>query len=79
MTAKILEIVAKNIYRHRIILGITQKEAAKRSGISNFYYRKIEKGNVNVQTETLHKIADVLNVNIREFFQDYKKINVRIN
>jgi len=74
-----LVLVAKNIYRQRIILGITQKEAAKRSGISNVYYRKIEKGNVNVQTETLHKIADGLNVNIRDFFQDYKKIKARIN
>lgn len=44
--------------------NLTQAEVAKRTGMDVNYYARIERGEINTSYKKLHKIAEVLKVNI---------------
>jgi transcriptional regulator with XRE-family HTH domain len=46
----------------REIRGISQKQLAKQIGMSQSYLSRLEANKKNPSLETLHKIADILNV-----------------
>lgn len=58
-----------NVKLARIKLGITQKELAKRAGLSNVTLVKIERGHYeNVTRSSMIKIAKALNTTPQELF-----------
>ena len=48
--------------------GLSQEAVALASGLDRSYFGGIERGEHNVAVANLEKIANALNVNIREFF-----------
>ncbi|WP_415287171.1 helix-turn-helix transcriptional regulator [Clostridium perfringens] len=53
----------------RVKLGLTQKELAKKVGISHVTLSKIEKGNYeNLTLRTMLKLADALDTTVQELF-----------
>ncbi|KOY67270.1 helix-turn-helix transcriptional regulator [Clostridium sporogenes] len=58
-----------NVKIARIKMGLTQKQLAKKAGISPVTLVRIEKGNIeSIRLKTLKAIAKVLNSNIEELF-----------
>lgn len=51
----------EDIKRLRMKAGLTQKELAKRAGVSQSLIARIEKGDINPRLSTLKKIFDVIN------------------
>jgi transcriptional regulator with XRE-family HTH domain len=61
--------VGARIRERRIILGLTQPEMAARLSITYQQVHKYEKGIDRIATGRLHKIAQVLDVEISYFFE----------
>lgn len=61
--------VANNIRKLRKQSGITQKEAAKRAGVSITYWHKVEKADYKPSVKVLVKMAEVLDVDIVKLFE----------
>lgn len=51
----------KEIRKLRLKAGLTQRELAKRAGVSQSLIARIEKGDINPRLSTLKKILDVIN------------------
>lgn len=64
------DVLSKNVYRLRKISGMSQAEVAEKAGLSRLAYVSIEKGKASPRSDTLHKIADALNVSIKDLFLD---------
>ena len=60
--------IGNKLYKYRKMRGLTQAEAAERSELSDKAYADIERGNVNMRTETLLHICDALNITPDEIF-----------
>lgn len=58
--------VTSNIIAARKRNGITQKEMANKLGVSQAYYSKLEKRNLDLSINQIQKIADGLGVRIEE-------------
>jgi len=61
---KILERII-SIRKHK---GFSQKDIAQKLGIATFNYGKIERGETNLTLNRLDKLAEILEVNISDFF-----------
>ncbi|MDD2494928.1 MAG: helix-turn-helix transcriptional regulator [Tissierellia bacterium] len=68
------DIVRKNIKKYRNLVGITQQELADRIDVSMHYISQIEsaKPNKYFTLVIIGRIADVLNIDIRQLFDDIK-------
>lgn len=64
---KLLKMIAANIQRIRKDLGLTQEDMAEH-GFNYRHYQKLESGSYSPNLRTLHRLAVVLKVSIREFF-----------
>ncbi|MDD4156400.1 MAG: helix-turn-helix transcriptional regulator [Candidatus Cloacimonetes bacterium] len=66
------DIVRKNIKKYRIREGITQQELADRIDVSMHYISQIESGTKNKYFTLIiiGRIADVLNIDIRQLFDE---------
>ena len=53
----------------RLKRGLTIKMIANKSGISESYYDKIERGDRNVPVKTAQKIAEILGFDWQKFFE----------
>ncbi|AXX65549.1 XRE family transcriptional regulator [Bombilactobacillus bombi] len=62
--------VQKNIKRIRLARGIKQKAISNYLNISEMKYSRIENSNKKIDSKTLEKIAQFLNVNANIFFDD---------
>ena len=61
--------IGENIRRARIEKGITQRELGERlGGISQQQIGQWENGNKNPKLETIHRIANALQVDISEIY-----------
>ena len=65
-------IVRKNIKKYRTIANITQQELADRIDVSMHYISQIESANPNkyFTLVIIGRIADALNIDIRQLFYD---------
>lgn len=74
------DIVRKNIKKYRIREGITQQELADRIDVSMHYISQIESGTKNKYFTliVIGRIADVLNIDIRQLFDEIEKKKVKI-
>ena len=66
---KILKQLGLRIKAARKAKGLTQDEAAYRSGLARSYFGDIERGSRNVAVFNLYKIADALEVSVKDFFE----------
>lgn len=69
--------ITKDIRKFREEKGLTQKELGKRCGMSESTLRQYESGLKNPQIDTIKKIADVLEVPLKEILhiaEDGKRI-----
>ncbi len=63
-----LELLGKQIRSIRNDRKLTQDEVAFRTGLARSYYGGVERGNRNIPSENLIKIAIALNVEVGELF-----------
>jgi transcriptional regulator with XRE-family HTH domain len=62
------EIVGANIKRIRTSKGLSQEKLANLANVDRTYIPKVEKGMINITVNSLAKIAEALNVNIKDLF-----------
>ncbi|MEP6464709.1 MAG: helix-turn-helix transcriptional regulator [Parafilimonas sp.] len=68
LTHENLALVVKKIKQKREALHFTQTYMAEKLNISQNGYSKIESGRTNFSIERLYEIAEILKVDIKEFF-----------
>ena len=49
--------------------GLSQEELAEKSGLNRPYISAIEQGKRNVSLEVIEKLAEALEIEIKEFFE----------
>lgn len=54
--------IGNRLYSFRKRIGMTQAEVAEAAGLSDRTYAEIERGSVNMRTETFLRICDVLHI-----------------
>lgn len=64
----VLNNIGKIIIQRRKELGITQEDLAYSANVDRTYIGYIENGKQNISISILCKIADVLNLNMKDFF-----------
>ncbi len=62
------ELVGTNLKYYRYKSGLSQEKFYGQLGINSKYYASIERGEINVTVGFLDKLAKVLQIDIREFF-----------
>lgn len=60
--------VHENLKRIRLAKGITQLHIAKKLGISNMAYSRMENGETKIDVERLRVIAILLGIDVNIFF-----------
>lgn len=68
MSKKFLKNIGKIIKSLRKEQGLSQEKLAEKIGISRNYMGMIERAEVNIPILTLHKIADILNIKVKDLF-----------
>ena len=64
----VLNNIGKIIIQRRKELGITQEDFAYSANVDRTYIGYIENGKQNISISILCKIANVLNLNMKDFF-----------
>lgn len=65
--------IGENIKKHRLNAKITQKELAKKIGVTHFWICKLEKGKQNNTTlNLLIAISEELNINLNQLTSNYE-------
>jgi len=62
--------LAKRIKQLRLARGWTQEEFAERASIQRSYLADLERGSRNPSVRTLIKIANALNVTLKDLFEE---------
>lgn len=66
MKSKVLQTIGENIKRHRKAIGLTQEALAEKLDIHHTTIGRIEIGSINVSVLKLEKIANALNVEVKD-------------
>ncbi len=66
------------IKQRREKLGLAIRELARRTGLSASFISQIERGKSNVSLESLGKIAEQLDLTIKDFFLDKDPLNALV-
>ena len=69
------EIIGKRIRKIRESKDYSQENMAGELGLTTSAYSKIERGETDASTSRLIKIAEILNVQVADFFVDIKQPN----
>jgi transcriptional regulator with XRE-family HTH domain len=64
----IVKVVARRLQEARIRAGLTQAQLGEKTGIKQSYIFELEYGTTNITLRTLEKMADALDLNIRDLF-----------
>ena len=65
-----LILIGSNIKKHRVKLGISQQELSHQSSIDRAFLSSIENGKRNISVLALSKIADKLNITIKDLVEN---------
>lgn len=66
---ELIENVGKNLREFRKETGLSQEQLSNRIGVDRTYVGKIERGKKSPSIKTLKKLADELDIHIKEFFE----------
>lgn len=66
----IKKIFGKNVRSCRKAKEMTQVEVSNLAGLHQNYLSEIEKGKRNITLEIMQKLADALNVEVKDFFEE---------
>jgi len=64
----ILTVVGNNIRRIRLSQGMSQNQLAFEAGVTREFINKVESGKNNISITNLEKIAQILEIDIKELF-----------
>ena len=64
----IVKLVARRLQETRIRAGLTQAQLGEKTGIKQSYIFELEYGTTNITLRTLEKMANALDVNLRDLF-----------
>lgn len=64
----ILTVVGDNIRQIRMAQGVSQNQLAFEAGVTREFINKVESGKNNISVKNLEKIADILEVDIKDLF-----------
>lgn len=70
MTATLQQQLGKALRRRREALGFSQESYADQIGMHRTYYSAVERGEKNLQLDTLQKICSGLRTTLWEVFKD---------
>ena len=70
MTATLQQQLGKALRRRREALGFSQESYADEIGMHRTYYSAVERGEKNLQLDTLQRICTGLKTSIWEVFKD---------
>ena len=73
-TADIESLIGERIRSRRIQVGMSQQELGKALGVTFQQIQKYEKGSNRVSYAGLLKIAEALECNVMQFFEDLTKV-----
>jgi transcriptional regulator with XRE-family HTH domain len=62
--------IGKKIRQLRVLNGFSQENVADELGMSNGNYGKIERGDIDIDSTLLIKLAKVLKVSVGDFFEE---------
>ncbi len=65
-----MRVIGDKLHSVRKSLGLTQAETAEAAGLSDRTYADIERGSVNMRTETVLKICQALHITPDEIFTE---------
>lgn len=71
-----LKVIGNKLYEIRTKKLLTRSEVAEKAGCSERTYADIERGTVNMRTETLLSICNALNITPNDIFTDDTEANV---
>jgi DNA-binding XRE family transcriptional regulator len=69
----IIQIVAKNIKKYRLLKDLTQEQLAELSGLHRTYVGSVERAERNLSLENLERIAKALGVSPRDLLDKDSK------
>lgn len=69
---EVLETIGKNVVERRKALNQTQEDLAFSADIDRTYIGYIENGKQNVTVSVLCRLANALDINIKDLFEDDK-------
>jgi transcriptional regulator with XRE-family HTH domain len=72
-TMNIIQIVAKNIKKYRLLKDLTQEQLAELSGLHRTYVGSVERAERNLSLENLERIAKALGVSPRDLLDKDSK------
>lgn len=73
-----LQKIGNRLLKLRKRMGMTQAEVAEAAGLSDRTYADIERGSVNMRTETVLRICEVLHITPDEIFtEESASLNAR--
>lgn len=67
---EIKERFGQKVKQLRKAKDLSQEDLAERSGLNRPYISAIEQGKRNVSLEVIEKLAEALEIEIKEFFED---------
>lgn len=63
------KLLAANVQKIRMEMGISQEKLAEKAGFHRTYVSQVERCATNVATDNIQKLADVLNVSVARLFE----------
>lgn len=64
----ILSIVGSNIREKRVEQKMSQNQLAFEAGVTREFVNKVESGKYNISVKNLEKLANILEVEVKDFF-----------
>lgn len=67
--------IGEKIRQLRVLGGLSQENVAEEIGMTHGNYGKIERGEIDISSTHLIKLAKVLKVSVNDFFENKLKVN----
>ena len=65
----ILALVGYNIRKQRLAQKMSQNQLAFEAGVTREFVNKVESGRYNISVRNLDKLAQILEIDIKDFFK----------
>lgn len=72
------ELIAQNVRRIRVALGVSQERLAFDAGVDRSYLGGVERGEANPTVDVLERLAETLGVPLAELFVEIDQATVPV-